>query len=173
MSKITKHRVFVGILGFFLAFGLGVAVAVYVGRAPIGGSAKSKAFQALWSTATAGTATDMTCAPTVDGAGKLTLLVDNAYPGGECLINGSVSITAGSGADGKVVGVELTLPTNWTATLTQGCSGVVPRFGNGSPLPVTLKVAMGANATPGEQSTFAATNGLKIAPAGSAAPVEC
>lgn len=171
-SRRVKVAAAVG--GGATAFALG-AVAAFIGAAPIQGGVDSNEFSPSWQTVSvpAASQTDMTCTAGLAGGGAINLTAANAYPGGQCEVTGAVYIDGAGAETGKVVGLDLTLPTGWTATLLQGCGGTVPNVQQGGTLAVRFRVSMGATATPGSSSTFAATDGVRIAPTSTNAALSC
>lgn len=158
-------------LGTFLAAVLGLAAALYTGTAPIDGGAKSAKFGIEWTNFGAVNFGEndqgMSCVQSVDDQGRAVLDITNAYPGGHCSSQGQMQMTDGS-PDGKIVGLDLTLPEGWTAKLTRGCGATVAANST-----VSFEVRMGETAKLGEYTQFAVNDGVKVAPASEDAPLQC
>jgi hypothetical protein len=74
-----------------------------------------------------------------------------------------VTLPTSAAQDGKIVGMQLALPTDWSVTVRPAdCNQIVPR---GNFRVVQFTISMGQNANPGSSSTFGATDGLLVAPA--------
>lgn len=157
---------------------LGTAVAVFEGRAPIGGGAESSPFSPQWEyVKQAGMTGGGTCTATTDAQGKLTLNMKGAYPGSVCTVDGAVLLEDSAAESGKVTGLALTVPQGWTAKLAAGCGATVPRGsitdGAYQGVLVSVVVTMTDQAAAGSASTFAAGDGVRIAPLSANAPVSC
>jgi hypothetical protein len=156
---------------------IATAVAVYVGKANIKGGASSGQFQPVWSSVAADSkvdsSSDMTCTITPGtgpDVGSLNVNVTSAFPGGWCTLESKVTLPAGNASDGKITGVDLTLPQQWTADLRPAdCVAIVSR---GQLKTVQFTIAMGQNAALGESTTFSG-NGLQVAPIASNVPINC
>lgn len=166
-------------LGFFLAAVLGLAAALFTGTAPITGSATSSSFTPVWnSKPQVDNHGGATCtASRNNDTGKVVLHVTNAYPGTSCRVSGTVGFTEQDrpDEDGRIVGVNLSLPPKWTARVVDGCGDTISHsaagFGTGQR--VEIEVTMTDQAAPGSSGTFAPSDGVQVAPVSQDAPLEC
>lgn len=168
-----RRRIVVGILGFVVAFAVG-AVAAFLSRTPITGNIDTGQFVTIWSSG--GTAPsvvssqDMTCTVTRVSQFNLKVDVTAGYPGGSCVIEAPVELSGSSEENGKVVGLDMTLPTGWEASLTQGCGITLqPAL----PQQVRFQVTMTSTAAAGSGGTINGDSGLLVGPLSTNPVLQC
>lgn len=153
-------RVLAALLSFALFAGAGAAVAAFLGRAEVKGSAKAGAFSVSWYGATVnqpGNSSECPTAAISSGALTLTPSSGGLFPGTVCTYTGPV-YRQGNAADAYVTG--LSAPTSgllpgWQVKITSGCGQSVPAGGGTSgSLQVTLTLQIGQAASPGDSQTF-------------------
>lgn len=168
--KARRGGIILGVIAILI---IATAVAVYVGKANIKGGASSGQFSPQWTLGDTQVTsqTDMTCSANTDANMDLNVNVTDAFPGGSCTVQGAVTLPVSNAQNGKIVGLALTLPTDWTATLApEDCGATVTR---GAAEVVHFTITMGANAPLGEASTFEPTSGLRVAPVSQNATLQC
>jgi hypothetical protein len=160
-----RHKIGAAVAGL-LVLGVGVAVALALFRAPIGGTVDSSDTGLRWNTAAAPavTDTDATCSMTIEHASLANITMTNAYPGAVCTFTATVHTKNGADEDLTLTGLTLAgLPTGWTAELDPGyCGDLVPQAPG---VLVGFTVTMGATATVGSGGTIsAASSGVEAVP---------
>lgn len=167
-----KTLVILGVVIVALATTAAAAV-LFFGKAKVSGGVQSSTFSAKFFHPGSGnswgdvnvTGTGLTCSGDTASDGTLTLNVTKAYPGGVCTVkNARVYVPSSSEEAGVVKGIDLTLPTGWTVTMTSGCGTTASKgTGETGSALVDFKVEMGANAAPGG-ATFDPDSGVLVSP---------
>jgi hypothetical protein len=160
-----RHKISAAVAGL-LVLGVGVAVALALFRAPIGGSVDSSDTGLRWNTAAATTALGdgADCGLTIVNAALANLTVNNAYAGATCTFTATVHTKAGADENVVLTGLTLApLPAGWTAELDPGYCGDIVQAAPG--VVVGFTVTMTETAAVGSGGTLdAEASGVEAVP---------